>query len=96
MEGADVMTDAKPTIRDDIAAFDAMRPELEAAHLGCWALFHNRELEGLYDSFDEAAQVAVRKFGRGPYLIRQIGAPSVTLPASVMYGPLHAINIMRV
>jgi hypothetical protein len=31
----------------------------------------------------------VGKFGAGPYLIRQIGAPPVTLPASVMYHPAH-------
>jgi hypothetical protein len=96
MEGADVMTEAKPTIRDDMAAFDAVRSELEAAHLGCWVLFHDRHLVGAYNSFEEAAQEAVQKFGRGPYLIRQVGAASVTLPASVMYGPLHAINVMRI
>ena len=27
----------------------------------------------------------MRRFGRGPFLIREIGAPDVTLPASVVY-----------
>jgi hypothetical protein len=85
-----------PTVRDDINAFEAMQPELEAAHLGKWVVFHNRECAGVYESFDAAAQDAVARFGRGPYLIRRIGAHTVTLPTSVMYGPLHAINLMRV
>ena len=49
-----------------------------------------QELIGNYASFEDAAQDAVAKFGRGPYLIRQVGAASVTLPASVMYAPIHA------
>ena len=91
-----MMADSKPNIRDDIMAYEAMRSDLEAAHLGRWALIYDRELIGLFGTFDDAATEAVQKYGRGPYLIRQIGAPSVTLPASVMYGPLHAINVLRV
>ena len=41
------------------------------------------ELVGLFDTFEEAAPCAVEKFGRGPYLIRRVGAPPVTLPASI-------------
>jgi hypothetical protein len=32
---------------------------------------------------------ALGRFGRGPYLIRQIGAAELTLPASAMYVPVH-------
>ena len=85
-----------PTVRDDISAYEAMQAELEAAHLGKWAVFHQRECVGIYDSFDDAARDAVSRFGRGPYLIRRIGSHTVTLPTSVMYGPLHAINLMRI
>ena len=42
----------------------------------------DHELVGLYDTFDAAAADAVKRFGSGPYLMRQIGAPPVTLPAS--------------
>lgn len=89
------MTQSEPNIRDDITVYEAMRSDLEAANLGSWVLIHSRNLIGIYRTFDEAAEQAVRQFGRGPYLIRQIGAPSVTLPASVIYGPLHAVNFMR-
>jgi hypothetical protein len=72
-------------LRDDIAAYDAMRADLESKALGKWVVVRNRELQGEFSTFDEAAREAVHRFGRGPYLIRQVGAGSVTLPASVMY-----------
>jgi hypothetical protein len=78
---------AVASIQDDISAYDARKQELEASNTGKWVLFHNRELVGVYDSFERAAEEAVRQFGRGPYLIRQVGAPPITLPASVMYRP---------
>ncbi len=83
-------------LRDEIAAYDAMRADLEARYLGKWALVHDRVLVGTYDSFEDAAKEAVHRFGRGPYLIRQIGAPPITLPASVMYRPLHANYPLRI
>jgi hypothetical protein len=73
----------------DIAAFDGMRAGLEARHMGEWVLIHNQELIGTYAGFEEAAQQAVAMFGRGPYLIRQVGAQPVVLPASVMYHLAH-------
>ena len=76
----------------EIAAYERMRPDLEAKHTGKWALVQNEALVGLYDSFEAVAEDAVRKFGRGPYLIRQIGAPPVTLPASVMFVPVQHGN----
>jgi hypothetical protein len=77
-------------LKDDIAAFDRMRSELETQHLGKWALVHDRELVAVFEEFDGAAIEAVRRFGRGPYLIRQIGAAPITLSAAVLYHPAHA------
>jgi hypothetical protein len=74
----------------ELAAYEGMREGLEARHMGQWVLIYGQELIGNYASFEDAAQDAVAKFGRGPYLIRQVGAASVTLPASVMYAPIHA------
>lgn len=90
------MSQTTANVRDDIAAYDEIRSELEASQLGRWVVFFDRDHVGTFDSFDEAAQFAVIKYGRGPYLIRQVGAPSVTMPASVAYGPFHAINFMRI
>ena len=77
-------------IDTEIAAYERMRPDLEVQHTGEWVLVHEGQLIKVFDDFEAAASDAVRSFGRGPYLIRQVGAPPVTLPASVMYPLQHA------
>jgi hypothetical protein len=77
------------TLTEEIAAYEKMRADLEAAHLGKFVVIHDGLVAGTYGSFDDAARDAVHRFGRGPYLIRQIGSPPITLPASVMYHPVH-------
>ena len=72
----------------EIEAYNQRKAELEANHMGKWVLMYEREVIGIFDSIEAAADVAVQRFGRGPYLIRQIGAPPVTLPASYMYHPV--------
>lgn len=76
-------------LRDEIAAYETMRQDLEADHLGKWALVHDKILVDVFDDFHRAAVDAVRQFGRGPYLIRQIGAFPSPLPASLFYRSLH-------
>jgi len=83
------------TLQDEIAFYDSVQSELESAHLGKWALVHERRLVELFDEFEQAAAEAVRRFGRGPYLIRQIGSTKGVLPASVMYRPLNGPNSVR-
>ena len=72
-------------IQDEIEAFKAMQSKLEAEHKGEWVLIRQGRLIQLYKSFELAAADAVRQFGVGPFLIRQVGAPPMRLPASVMY-----------
>jgi len=77
-----------PTDKDltkEIETYERMKVELEANHTGKWVLIHDQKLIAVYDSFERAAEEAVRQFGAGPYLIRQIGAPRIVLPASVVY-----------
>ena len=76
------------TLTKEIASYESMRSELETDHLGKWVIVHDEELVGIFDTFEDAASRAVEQFGRGPYLIREIGAPPVTLPASVLYRPV--------
>ncbi len=76
-------------LKDDIAAFDTMKADLEAQHFGEWVVFHAGALEAICTTFEDAATRAVERFERGPYLIRQVGASAVNLPASVMYRPAH-------
>jgi hypothetical protein len=82
-------------LTEEIAAYEAMRGKLETEHLGEWVLVRDKQLIGTYKSLEAAAEEAVQRFGRGPYLIRQIGAPPVTLPASVLYHPVHASDPVR-
>jgi hypothetical protein len=82
-------------LTDEIKAYETARADLEARFLGRWVLFHERQLVDTFDCFENAADNAVRRFGRGPYLIRQVGAGSVTLPVSVLYNPVHAEHDVR-
>jgi hypothetical protein len=72
-------------VKDDIASYEKMQQELVEKHMGKWVLIHDGSLISVHDDFESTAQDAVARFGRGPYLIRQVGAPSVTLPASVIF-----------
>ena len=82
-------------LSEEISAYEAVQADLEARYLGRWVLFHERQLVDTYDCFENAADHAVRRFGRGPYLIRQVGAGAVTLPISVLYNPVHAERDVR-
>lgn len=71
----------------EIAAFEKMQADLERRYPGRFVLIKQNKLVGVFESFEQVAQAAVKQFGRGPYLLRQVGAPPLTLPASVMYHP---------
>jgi hypothetical protein len=75
------------TLDDEISAFNTVKDELEAKYRGEWVVFHGRSLVGAFHTFQQAANIAVKKFGRGPYLIRQVGVAPAPLPVSVMYRP---------
>jgi hypothetical protein len=72
------------------AAYEKMQDELEEKYMGKWVIFHEKVFIGVFESFESAATAAVQRFGRGPYLIRQVGIRSMSLPASAMFGPVHA------
>lgn len=76
-------------IDSEIAAFEGMRGELEAKQMGKWVLIESGSFVGAFESFDAAATVAAKRFGRGPYLIRQVGAKPVVMPASLMFAPVY-------
>jgi len=85
-----------PDIDNEIAAYDKIREDLELHHMGKWVLIHEAQVVDIFDKFEDAATVAVARFGRGPYLIRQVGAPPVVLPASVVYRPIYGADKVRV
>jgi hypothetical protein len=67
----------------EIRAYDAKREELERHHKGKFVIFHADEFIGAFDTFDAAAGEAVRRFGRGPYLIRQVDVTAPPMSASL-------------
>ena len=71
------------TLTRENAAYVRMRENLESEHHGQWVVVHDKRLIDTYTSFELAADDAVRRFGRGPSLIREIGGRPPSLPASV-------------
>jgi hypothetical protein len=63
-----------------LAAYEQMRADLEAHHMGKWVVVHDGKLAGTFESFEAAAKDAGAKFGCGPYLIKQVGAPVTFSP----------------
>ena len=88
------MMSQESSLTKELEAYERMRNSLETEHIGKWVVVHDEVIVGYYDSFEDAAAEAVKKFGRGPYLIRQIGEGPIKLPASVLYAPanLYADN----
>ena len=51
----------------EIAEYTNRKDELEANHNGKWVVFHDDEFVGSFDTLDEAAVAAAKRFGLGPY-----------------------------
>ncbi len=79
-------------LQRDIAAFEAQRADLFKHHAGKFVVFFEGQFRGAYDTFQNAANEAVEKFGKGPYLIRQVTDEGkvVTMPISVLFRPRRA------
>ena len=78
------------TLDENITVYDKMRDYLEAELLGKWVIFYDEELAGSYDDFEDAAIDAIKRFGRGPYLIRKVGQGPLWLPPRLWYQIPHA------
>jgi len=83
-------------LKDDIAAFERMRKQLETDHLREWVVFHDGRYEGVFPDFESAAESALERFDVGPYLIRQVGAGPVHLGGGMIFQPSHAHGSGRI
>ena len=63
---------ASVVLQRELAAYEGMRAELEAQYTDEWVVVHGDELAGVYANFRDAAREAGKRFGYGPYLIRQV------------------------
>lgn len=70
------------------AVYETRREELERDHSGEWVVFHGEELVGIYGDLQDAAEDALHKFGLGPYLIEQVGAPPPQVRSFLLYTPV--------
>lgn len=77
------------TLEENIKAYEEQQKDLEEHYKGKYVIFYNRERIGSFDSFDAAAREAIRLFGDGPYLIREVGQEKIRLSSSVLlsYAP---------
>lgn len=76
-------------LKANIDAFEAQREDLDKHYKGKHVLFHGGEFVAAFDTFHNAAEDAVRRFGTETYLIRQVGAPTeMPFPASLAYRPI--------
>ena len=80
------------TLQENIARYDAIKEELEQECLGQWIVIYDCELIGSFEDFQDAAETAVTRFGRGPYLIRRVGVERPSLPVSLMYRGVPVAN----
>ncbi len=78
----------------EIAAFERERANLLTHHAGKFVVFKDEQLVGSFDTFDNAATEAIRRFGAGPYLIRQVVSSTVLprISTAVHFRPAHATH----
>ena len=70
----------------ELATLEREREHLEREHGGKFVLIHGETVIGTYDDFEKAADEGVQRFGCEPFLIRQVGAEPIEIPAALMYG----------
>ena len=82
---------ADEVLRRNMEAFDAKAGWLSEHHHGKYVIFHDATFVGAFDTFDAAARAAIKGFGQGLCLIRQVGGSrEFPMPASVAYRPVRA------
>jgi len=74
-------------LETEIAFYETNLTEYERYYQGKYVVIHGSEFAGAFDTFENAAVEAVRRFAYGPYLIRQVGAPPPSIPISWICRP---------
>ncbi len=59
-------------LQDELDAFKSISRDIAVWASGKWVLIHDGRLIDLFNSWEKASSVASSRFGRGPYLVRQI------------------------
>jgi hypothetical protein len=61
-------------LTENISEYKRLHERLEREHHDEYARVREGALVGVFADFDKAAGEALKRFGKGPYLIRRIGA----------------------
>lgn len=79
------------TLEREIATYERDLPKLLADFDGKFVVYHEEVRLGSFDTFDAAADAALKAYGKKPFLIRQVlkNAPITRLPASVAFRAVH-------
>ena len=72
------------TLDENIEAYERRRDEMEAKYRDQWVVFVDEEFIEAFDDFQEAAMMAIRRWGKGPYLIRLVGEEPRMIPMSLI------------
>ena len=72
------------TLDENIEAYERRRDEMEAKYRDQWVVFVDGEFVDAFDDFQEAAMMAIRRWGKGPYLIRLVGEEPRVIPMSLI------------
>ena len=74
-------------LESEIAAYEEQKEQLEQKHIGKWVVFRDRHVVKVFDSFAEADDWVLETYGRGPCLVRRVGAGPRMLPSSLWPRP---------
>lgn len=77
-------------LKQELEVYENHRSKFEEEHDMQWVVICGNEIGGFFDDFQTAAASAVSRFGRGPYLIKQIGAQEDKIPLSLFTRPMYA------
>lgn len=78
------------SLDENIRAYESMKAQLKADKERRWVVFFDGVLRGDFATDSEAIAFAARNWGRGPYLIRQVGRPPFIAPSSIRHWRVYA------
>ena len=77
--------EATEELKRNIAAYEALREDLERTRHGRFALLHDGNLVNVLNDRWDAYLVGRERFGEGRFSITKIGEPPATLGAATLY-----------
>ncbi len=78
-------------LEKELALFESKKDELLKVHPGKFALMHEEEFVGAFDTAENAYEAGVLKFGKSPFLVKKISQePEVYRNQALALGLMNA------